>query len=399
MSELTAPKYRVQSIDILRGVIMIIMALDHVRDFFHNDAFINDPLNPATTTLPLYLTRWVTHFCAPIFVFLAGSSAYLVGLKKNKAQLSKFLITRGTWPILIEIIIVSLGLSFDPLYHALFLQVIWAIGISMVLLGLAIHLPYKVSFFIGCIIVLGHNLLDYPEAACAARNEPVGFWWDLIHRGCFAIHPFAPGHVLIIIYPFLPWTGVMLLGYCTGKLFEPTFNAAQRRKILFRTGLALIVSFIVLRFINKYGDPLTWTEQKTGLATFFSFMNIQKYPPSLMYICITIGPGLIFLSLIEKVRNGFTEFVNIYGRVPFFYYIIHFYLIHTLTVLAFYLSGYGNKDIIDPNSPFLFRPVQFGYDLWFVYIVWIAVVIALFPLCRWYNRYKSVNSHWWLSYV
>jgi uncharacterized membrane protein len=399
MTELTTPKYRVQSIDVLRGVIMIIMALDHVRDFFHKDAFTGDPLDPATTTIPLYFTRWITHFCAPIFVFLAGSSAYLVGLKKSKAQLSKYLITRGLWLMLIEVAIVTLGLSFDPLYHAFYLQVIWAIGVSMVILGVLVHLPYKVIFLIGCIIVLGHNLLDYPEAEHFARKEPLGVFWDIVHFGRFANFSIAPGHTVFIIYAFLPWTGVMLMGYGAGKLFESTVDPARRRKILLRTGLGLIALFIVLRFINEYGNPFPWAEQKTGLQTFFAFMNIQKYPPSLMYACATIGPGLIFLALIEKVRNGFTEFVKIYGRVPFFYYIIHFYLIHALTVLAFYLTGHTNSEIVDPNSPFLFRPQQFGYDLWFVYIVWFAVVIALFPLCRWYNRYKSANHHWWLSYV
>jgi uncharacterized membrane protein len=395
MNQLTVPKYRVQSIDVLRGIVMIIMALDHVRDFFHVDAFQHDPLNPATTTPVLYFTRWITHFCAPTFVFLAGTSAYLVGLKKTKAELSSFLMKRGVWLILIEAAVISLALTFNPLYNTIIFQVIWAIGVSMVILGLLVRLPWKVIFIIGALIVLGHNLLDYPEAA---RNHNVGFFWDLLHDGRFDGYTWAPNHVLVIAYAFVPWTGIMLLGYCAGKLFEPSVDPVWRQKTLLTIGFGLIVLFIILRWINAYGNPLPWTQQQNSLATFLSFMNVHKYPPSLMYASITLGPALIVLALIENVRNRFTDFVKIYGRVPFFYYVLHFYLIHALTVVAFFLSGYGTKDIVPPTG-FLFRPVQFGYELWVVYLVWIAVVLLLYPACRWYNRYKSSHSQWWLSYL
>jgi uncharacterized membrane protein len=396
MNQLTGSKHRVQSIDILRGIVMIIMALDHVRDFFHADAFLHDPINPETTTPALYFTRWITHLCAPVFVFLSGTSCYLQGLRKSKKELSLFLIKRGCWLILAEVLIVTFGITFNPLYNMLVLQVIWAIGISMVLLGLIIWLPFKVIFAIGFIIVFGHNLLDYAEAE---RNFRVGFWWDLLHAARFSFYPYANGYGVLIVYPFLAWTGIMTMGYCLGKWFEPSVEPAVRQKRLIFLGLGLVVLFVVLRFINEYGNPVPWKSYDSGTQTFLSFMNVHKYPPSLMYASITLGISLVALALFERVRNGFTEFVKIYGRVPFFYYVLHFYLIHILTIIAFYASGYGNKDIVDPNVPFLFRPLQFGFDLWVVYLVWIGVVLLLYPVCKWYNKYKSTHHQWWLSYV
>jgi uncharacterized membrane protein len=396
MNQLTAAKGRVQSIDILRGIVMIIMALDHVRDYFHNDAMLHDPLNLATTTPILYFTRWITHFCAPVFVFLAGTSAYLSGRRRTKAQLSSFLIKRGFWLIFIELVVINLALTFDPLFSNVILQVIWAIGVSMVLLGLAVRLPYQVILAIGLLIVLGHNLLDYPENA---RNHNVNLFWDLVHDGRFDLYRWTPNHVLTIAYAFLPWTGIMLMGYCTGRLFEPTINPLKRRKILITAGIGLIVLFILLRWINAYGNPTPWVPQNTFLGNFLSFMNVNKYPPSLMYACITLGPALVLLALIEHVQNGFTRFVLVFGRVPFFYYVIHFYVIHLLTVVFFYLEGYGSKDIVSPQTPFLFRPLNFGYDLWVVYLVWIGLILLLYPICKWYNRYKSTHQQWWLSYL
>jgi uncharacterized membrane protein len=395
MDQLPAVKKRIQSIDVLRGIVMIIMALDHVRDYFHNDAFQHDPLDPATTTPLLFFTRFITHFCAPTFLFLAGTSAYLIGLKKTKAALSSFLLKRGLWLILIEVVVISLAWTFNPLYNTIIFQVIWAIGISMVMLGLAVRLPYGVIFAIGAFIVLGHNVLDYPEAA---DNHNVPFIWDLLHDARFDNYTFAPRHTLVLAYAFAPWTGIMFMGYCAGKLFAPTVDTFKRQKALVSIGLGLIVLFVALRLLNGYGNPLPWTPQQTGMATFLSFMNVHKYPPSLMYICITLGPALIMLALLENVQNRFTGFVKVFGRVPFFYYVLHLYLIHILTVIAFYVSGYGAKDIVG-KSPFFFRPLQFGYSLGVVYIVWVFVVLALYPLCRWYDKYKSTHSQWWLSYL
>ncbi len=390
---------RIESIDVLRGIVMVIMALDHVRDFFQVAANTDDPLNLATTTPVLFFTRWITHFCAPIFVFLSGTSIYLQSLRKTKKELSSFLIKRGLWLIVAEILIVSLAISFNPFYNFILLQVIWAIGISMVLLGLLIFLPYKVIFALGCIIVLGHNLLDIPESVPGFK---AGFLWDLLHHGFFAVYPFAPNHLVAIMYPFVPWLGLMLLGYCTGIFFSPGFSAIRRRKILAGTGAALLIFFIVVRFINLYGDPFPWTVQRNAFYTFLSFIKVHKYPPSLMYMCVTIGVALIFLSLIESVQNKFTAVMRIYGRTAFFYYILHFYLAHLLATIYFFTRGHSFRDALNAaqNLPFLFIIPGEGLSLPLTYLVWIFVVVSLYPLCKRYDAYKTKHKEkWWLSYL
>jgi uncharacterized membrane protein len=395
----TSVKKRIESIDILRGVVMVIMALDHVRDFFHIEAFTDDPMNLATTTPLLYFTRWITNFCAPVFVLLSGTSIYLQSLRKTKKELSTFLIKRGLWLIFVEVIIISFSWSFDPFYNFIYLQVIWAIGISMVLLGFFIHLPYKIILVLGLLIFFGHNLLDIPEAAPSFK---AGFWWDILHQAKWADYAITPNHHLIIIYPFVAWTGLMMLGYCGGILFTPNFTVAQRYKILTRTGFTLILFFIVLRFANIYGDPIAWTTQRNGLYTFFSFMKIHKYPPSLLYFCITIGPALLFLAFIEKIKNRFTNIMLVFGRTAFFYYILHFYLLHLLLMIAFFVQGKTQAQAVASlqDLPFLYCIPGKGFGLAGVYAVWAGVIIALYPLCKWYDRYKTNNKQkWWLSYL
>ena len=393
----TRIQYRINSIDLLRGIVMVIMALDHTRDFFHKEAFTDDPLNLATTTPVLYFTRWITHFCAPTFVFLSGTSAFLMGQRRTKKQLSKFLITRGLWLVFVELFIITLGWTFNPLYNVFILQVIWAIGISMIILGLLVRLPFSIILAFGILVVFGHNLLDYPEAE---RNQQVGFWWDLIHHAKFSFYNIDKTHAVALIYAFLPWTGLMALGYCIGSWFKNDAVPAVRRKRLILLGLGGVVLFIILRFINSYGDPVPWTHQSRGLLyTFLSFLNTNKYPPSLMFSCMTLGPAILFLAFIEKWQGKTSRFFITYGRVPFFYYVLHFYFIHAFCVIAFFASGYTTSQIVTPNFPFFFRPPTFGFDLWVVYAVWIVVVLLLYPLCRWYNRYKAGHSHWWLSYL
>lgn len=393
---MNAAPYRITSIDLLRGLVMMVMALDHVRDFFHNDAMQHDPLDLATTTPLLFFTRWITHFCAPVFVFLAGSSAYLSGLKKTKKELSKFLITRGLWLVFAEFVIIGFGWTFDLFYHAIVFQVIWAIGISMVILGLMVHLPYTVLLCTGLFIVLGHNLLDPLEAA---HSQPFGFWWDLLHHGSFAQYPFMPGHAALIIYPFVPWTGLMLLGYCMGKVFSPAVSIGQRRKILIAAGAGLLLLFVLLRWSNLYGDPFPWQPQQRFTYTLLSFIRVHKYPPSLLYTCITIGPALLLLAFTEGVKNRFTNMASVFGRVPFFYYIMHVYLIHLLVMIVFFASGFGSADIVTDGSPFLFRPPQLGFGIAGVYLMWLLVLVLLYPLCKWYDTYKQTHRKWWLSYV
>lgn len=398
--DLTVTKKRIESIDILRGIAMVIMALDHVRDYFHITANIDDPLNLDTTSPALFFTRWITHFCAPIFVFLSGTSIYLQSLRKTKKELSAFLIKRGLWLIFAELFIVSLAWTFDPMYHVHPLQVIWAIGISMVILGLVIHLPYRAILILGIIIVFGHNLLDIPEFAPGFKP---GFWWDLFHTGFFKLYPYAPNHYIMMVYPFVPWTGVMILGYCTGILFSSKYTIVQRTKILRCLGLGLILFFAILRFTNFYGDPVAWTTQKNSFYTFLSFIKVNKYPPSLLYLCIMIGPALLLLSFMENIKNKFSGFLIVFGRTAFFFYIIHLYLIHTLAAIAFFIrDNHTVQEAINSMQklPFLFVIPGEGFGLAFVYAVWAFVIITLYPLCKWYDNYKTNHREkWWLSYL
>ncbi len=394
---------RIQSIDVLRGIVMVIMALDHVRDYFykvpidHAGAVATEPTNLATTYPLLFFTRWITHFCAPVFVFLAGTSVYLLCSKKNKREVSTFLMKRGIWLIAAECILITLAWTFNPFYNLIILQVIWAIGISMLLLGLLIYLPFPVIFGIGAAIVFGHNLLTLPDVKASLTGS---FFANLIYYSDFSVYQYSEGHYLLIVYAFLPWTGLMLLGFCFGKLYSQHFDPVTRRKWLLRMGCSLLTLFVVLRFTNSYGDPVPWSQQPRGdIYSFLSFLNVNKYPPSLLFICMTIGAAMIFLALIEKIKNRLTGFFNCFGRVPMFYYILHLYLIHALVVLVFYVQGFTSEEIVTPNAPFLFRPPAFGFSIWGMYGMWLLLILILYPLCRKYERYKRTHTHWWLSYL
>jgi len=390
---------RIQSIDILRGIVMVIMALDHVRDYFHINAWTDDPMNLETTTPSLYFTRYITHFCAPTFVFLSGVSIYLQSLRKTKPELSAFLIKRGLWLIFVELVIVSFAWSFNPAFERFPLAIIWAIGISMFILGLLIRLPYKLILGLGLLIVFGHNLLDYPEAATGFNG---GFWLDLLHSSKWTSYQIIGDHNLIIAYPFLPWLGLMIIGYCAGKLFSPQFETARRKTLLTQIGISLLFLFVILRGINVYGDPLAWSEQRNGLYTFFSFMNIHKYPPSLLYICFTIGCALLFLPHLEKLENRFTKIMSVFGRTAFFYYILHLYLIHVLAMISFYIQGHTLAQSAEAESVFKWKFVVpgEGYGLIVVYTIWVFVIVFLYPFCKWYDSYKTNHKEkWWLSYL
>lgn len=394
-TSLTASSKRIESIDLLRGLVMIIMALDHTRDFFHKGAFTGDPLDPATTTPILYFTRWVTHFCAPTFVFLAGTSAWLQGMRKSKSELSRFLITRGLWLIFMEVTVMSFGIFADIHFAVFALQTIWAIGISMVILGIVIWLPFNLILLLGIIIVFGHNAIDFAEEG--RTSFPV--WWQLLHRGGFV--PLWDNHALGIFYPFLSWSGLMMLGYCCGKIFTG-IEAERRNKILLWIGIGALLFFGIMRSIDRYGDPLVWSQQKDGLHSFLSFMNVQKYPPSLLFMCATIGPALIFMALVKNAGGKIAKVISVYGRVPFFYYILHFYLLHIIAVIVYLSRGHSFAEGITglPNFPFKFVVPGEGFNLGIVYLIWIAVVAALYPLCKWYDRYKMNHKEkWWLSYL
>jgi uncharacterized membrane protein len=388
-------KSRVESIDVLRGIVMIIMALDHVRDYFHVGANLDDPLNLVTTTPALYFTRWITHFCAPVFVFLSGTSIYLQSLRKTKKALSLFLIKRGLWLILLELIVITFGWTFNFHYNTFIFQVIWAIGISMFLLGCLIHLPFKAVVGIGLMIVFLHNLLDYLEAK---PDYKAGLLLEVMHHKGFAVYPLVPNHVIMIAYSFLPWTGLMMVGYGFGKIMQQP----DRKKKLNTLGLSFIALFIFLRFLNVYGDPVQWTPQRTSFYTFLSFLNVNKYPPSLLYMCVTIGPALLVLAFIDSIQNRVTEMLKVFGRVSLFYYVLHLYLIHLLCMISYLMQGHTIQEAYStpPNTLFYFVTAGVGYNLPMVYAIWVVVVVLLYPLCKWYDQYKTAHKEkWWLSYL
>ncbi|MCB0790865.1 MAG: DUF1624 domain-containing protein [Flavobacteriales bacterium] len=390
-----AVRRRILSIDLLRGLVMVIMALDHVRDFFHYDAFVHDPLDPAHTGWALFFTRWITHFCAPVFVFLAGTSIYLQGLRKSRRELTGFLLKRGFWLLVVEFVVITFAWSFQPGFPRLVMQVIAAIGFSMIAMAALIHLPYRAMLGLGLLIVFGHNVFD------SIPSTHQGFWWDLLRNGAFASYTFAPGHFLLIIYPIVPWLGVMLLGYAVGRLYAPDFAAPVRKRRLLQLGLGVIALFLVLRGINVYGDPSPWSVQSASWRTVLSFLDVTKYPPSLLYLCMTLGLALLFLAYAEPLTGRSAQAIIEYGRVPFFYYVLHFYLIHLTCMVLFLARGHAFSEHTPPIHGVEFRfliPGE-GYHLTVVYFIWIGVVLALYPLCRWFSQLKQRNKAWWLSYL
>lgn len=396
MQPLSVPRERVYSVDVLRGIVMILMALDHVRDFFHVTAMTQDPLDVETTHPLLYITRWITHFCAPVFVFLSGLSVQLMNGRKTTAEISGFLMKRGLWLILVEITLVSFGLSFNPLMNVMILQVIWAIGVCFVILSLLVFLPWQAILGLGVLITCSHNLLDYIEAKPGFQP---GVLWQLTHQTRYTFFEYLPGHGFIVLYPFLPWLGIMFMGYGFGRFFQADVSASQRKRILVAAGMGMIVVFIVVRLLNGYGDPRPWASHPHWAATLGSFMNVQKYPPSLLYACATLGPALLLLAWMEGRKSPAMNVAKVYGSVPFFYYILHFYIIHLLCVVLFFVSGYGVNEIVNPQVPFLFRPPEFGYPLWIVYLIWTGVVTVLYPVCKRYAAYKKTHRQWWLRYL
>ncbi|RZJ76498.1 MAG: DUF1624 domain-containing protein [Flavobacterium sp.] len=394
----TITSKRILSIDILRGLVMVIMALDHCRDYFHgNVSMMNDPMNPETTFPFLYFTRWITHFCAPTFVFLSGISAYLSAKNKTPKQASNFLFKRGLWLILVEVVLITFGLTFNPFYNVIILQVIWAIGCSMLLLAIFSRISYKAVLCIGLLLFFGHNLLNYFSLPPADTLN--GGLISAFITGQATFLPIGDNRFILVLYTVLPWTGAMFLGYAIGKWYESGYDEIKRRKQLILIGLSLTVGFLFLRYFNLYGNPTPRIAYEDFAQTIYSFFNVSKYPPSLQYYGMTLGPALLLLALLEKSKNWFSKILMAYGNVPFFYYVLHFYLIHFVLVILFYLHGYGAKDIADPQSPFLFRPTSFGYSLPIVYLIWLLIVATLYKPCIWFKNYKLTHQQWWLKYL
>ncbi|MFD0999087.1 DUF1624 domain-containing protein [Ohtaekwangia kribbensis] len=389
-------KPRISSIDLVRGIIMIIMALDHTRDFFHADANVFQPTDLTKTNPILFFTRWITHFCAPTFVFLSGTAARISLQRKSKKELSMFLLTRGLWLVILEFTIVRFGILFNLYYDFVIMQVIWVIGTSMIVLSALVFLPEMVIGILGLIFILGHNAFD--AHPLDPTDSGYTIWAILRQTGAI---PLDANHLVLAFYPLIPWLGIMLAGYAIGKWYTREYDATQRRKQLLTAGIIAVLLFIVLRFINIYGDPALWSTQKNIVFTILSFINCTKYPPSLLYTLMTLGPVLIILSWMEGKELNFLKPALVFGRVPLFYYVLHFYLIHTISLISYMIINDKSLSEVDFHFGNAFGgiPTGWGYSLGIVYIAWISVVVALYPVCKWYNRYKSTHSYTWLSYV
>ena len=386
---------RLREIDILRGLVIVLMALDHVRDYFYAGAFAFNPLDPERTNAALYATRWITHLCAPIFLFLAGASAYLQSFKgKQTLQLSGFLLSRGLWLIALEITVISFAWSFWIPYP-LFLQVIWAIGWSMIALAGLVWLPRTAVLVVGIAIIAAHNLLD------PVKPDDLGqlsLLWTMMHEG----GPLIVGKARIgfVSYPILPWIGVMALGYGVGLLFlKPP---KQRDLICLTSGSAMVTLLILLRWMNAYGDPDSWTAREDFRRSIMSFLDVQKYPPSLMFALVTLGIGLLLVPLLARLRGAAANILLTFGAVPLFFYILHLYLVHALAILANAalgrdVSGMFNFFIHMIRTPEAYQ--HLGFPLAGVYLAWIVVLALLYPACRWWGKLKQARRDWRLSYL
>jgi uncharacterized membrane protein len=384
---------RVDAVDVVRGLIIIVMALDHVRDFFGDAAA--SPTNLATTTAGLFFTRWITHLCAPVFFLLTGTSAFLIRERRSTGGLARFLWTRGLWLIFLEVVVMRFALTFNLDYQVTILTVLWGLGWAMIVLAALIWLPNWAIATLGGALVLGHNALD------GITPQGFGAWaplWSVLH---------APGvifnngrEMVLAVYVLIPWVGVTALGYVLGSVYR--WEAARRQKFLLWLGAALVAGFVVLRFANVYGDPLHWSLQKNALWTLISFLNTNKYPPSLLFLLMTLGPALLLLRAFDGGVPVSLRYPQIIGRVPLFFYVLHFYLIHLLAVVASALR-YGRIDWMFQapdlaHFPFSQPP---GWDLGLpmIYVLWVVVVVTLFPLCRGYARVKEQRHSKWLSYL
>ena len=387
------------SIDALRGIVMILMALDHVRDFIHHDAMIGSPTDLARTTPVLFLTRWVTHFCAPVFILTAGLGAWLWWRRgHSRTALAGFLFTRGVWLVLLELTVMRLAYNFSfSAEYPVFLLVLWVLGASMVGLAAWIWVPARVLMVAALAMMALHNLLDPIQAPALGRAAGV---WNLLHQvGAFRIADL----VIIVGYPLVPWIAVMAFGFACGPIFEIDLPARQRW--LRRAGLAATIGFFVVRGFNAYGDPFPWTLQPSGTLTALSFLNVTKYPPSLAFLLMTLGPSLVALAWLDRTALTSAHPLVVLGRAPLFFFVAHFFLAHASAVALAWLrhgaaaAAFTFHPVPSMGGPRSLYPPDFGFDLWVVYVVWAAIVAALYPACRWIAVWKARRREWWVSYL
>ncbi|WP_138484985.1 DUF1624 domain-containing protein [Dyadobacter bucti] len=382
-------KNRIRSIDLLKGLVMVLMVLDHTRDYFYQSSSVLSITDPENATFPVYTTRWITHFCAPTFSFLAGMSVFLSGKRKTKTDLSIFLLKRGLWLVFLELTVIAFAWYFDIRFRNIDLAVIWCLGISMIFLAAVIHLPKGVILLLSCLLIFGHNLLDKVHFEGSAL-------WSVLHE--LSHVELSDTHTLNIIYPIIPWIGVMSLGYYFGNFYRLTVEASARKRLFNTIGFLAVALFVVVRWINVYGDPSPWKHYATVGQTVMSFLNVTKYPPSLLYLLVTLSGAFLFLANSETWKGKLVDFFCVFGRVPFFYYIMHLYLIRTLAAVAAELTGYGWQLMV--QTQFDIDLKDYGFSLGVVYAVWVGIILVLYPFCRQFDAYKqSHREKWWLSYL
>jgi uncharacterized membrane protein len=385
---ITVRRARLESVDVVRGVIMIIMALDHTRDFFGAPG---SPTNLATASIALFFTRWITNICAPVFFLLTGTGAWLSLRKRAKPELSRFLFTRGLWLIFLDLVLFRcLAVQFNFDYHTTIITVLWALGWAMVVLSMLVHLPPSVVTAFGVVMIATHNLLDSIKSA-----NPL---WSILHSPNVILG--IPGHIVFVAYPLIPWVGVTAVGYGLGQIY--TWEPARRRTFLLRLGIVLTIGFVVLRAINIYGDPSRWATQRTSIYTVLSFLNTTKYPPSLLFLLLTLGPALLLLRAVDAHTPRLLRPALLIGKVPMFYYLLHFFFIHLLAVIICF-ARYGHIHWMFESPDLAHYPVTappgWGLTLPLVYLIWAFVVLAMYPLCRWYAAVKQRSNNPWLSYL
>src|SRR3954468_16381668 len=407
MNEDKTARSRINSVDLLRGLVMVIMLLDHTREYVNADAFLFSPTDLSKTTTALFFTRWITHFCAPTFIFLAGTSIYLQRLKgKSTLELSRFLLTRGLWLIVLEFTVVRFAILFSVDYSFFGIaEVIWIFGVSMIVMASLVWLPVAVTAIFGLVLIFGHNLLDRVSIG-PAMAEP-GLAPSLSHTIWIFLH--QPGMVpmfsgatnLFVAYPLIPWVGEMAAGYALGAVYA--WDSARRRRLLVGVGLVAIAVFVIVRYLNVYGDPVPWQPQSTAWFTVLSFLNTTKYPVSLLFLLMTLGPALIFLAAVDSAtgKGTIADILLTFGRVPLFYFILQMLVAHLAGVVLGYLGGF-DVGFWFTNYPFndtIKAPPGFGFSLGVTYLAWIIGVALLYPLCRWYGDLKRRSGHWLFSYM
>ena len=389
---------RVQSVDFLRGFVMIIMALDHVRAYFHYDSLIFSPTDLEQTTPALFATRLITHLCAPTFIFLAGTSAYFIAQRKTLKDTSIFLLTRGLWLVLLQVSLIQFAWNFDPAFHFLSSNIISTIGFCMILLSVVIHLNFKVILIFGIVMVAGHNTLDSISFESGSVKDVI---WSFLHQRNF--YTLGNDYSFRFLYPIIPWIGVMALGYCLGRLFDQGYATEKKKETLLTLGTVSLISFFILRSINIYGDPNPWTLQQKASFTILSFFNVEKYPPSLSFLGFTLGIALLLLGFLEGKNLDRWRAIKLYGKVALFYYVAHIYMIHTVALVTVFLMGYPWQTMIFIGPHSQVHPMikgNFGFSLGMTYLIWVNIVALLYPLCVYWNSFKIKNkSKWWVSYV